>query len=91
MVPNYAEGTIAKYVKRARQIYKSAIRKGLVNHNPFSEVSSDSEQNGERLRFIDQETIAKVLQACPDVQWRVIVALARSDTQRNLGASLGRY
>ena len=37
----------------------------------------DSEQNGERLRFIDQETIAKVLQAWPDCQWRVFVAWAR--------------
>ena len=49
----------------------------------------DSEQNGERLRFIDQETIAKVLQACPDVQWRVIVALARFGGVGTPSAPLG--
>jgi len=77
LLEDYAEATISKHVKRARQVFKPAMRKGLTESNPFAEVKSGSEQNDSRKHFVDRDTTAAVLSACPDVEWRTIVALAR--------------
>ena len=63
LVNHYAEATISKFVKRARQFFKSACRKRLTETNPFSEVRGGSEQNAERQHFITRATIEKVLEA----------------------------
>ena len=45
--------------------------------NPFDELKAGSERNNARLQFIDRKTIDAVIEACPDAEWRAIVALAR--------------
>jgi len=72
-----AEATINRHVKRARQFFKSAMRKGLVESNPFAEVRSGSEVNKTRQFFVDDAMMKKVLACCPDAEWRVIISLAR--------------
>jgi integrase len=72
-----AEATISKRVKHARQFFKLAHRKGLIEANPFQDVRAGSQRNEARLQFIDQVTIGKVLDATMDVEWRLIIALAR--------------
>ncbi len=74
---DYAEATISKWVKQARQFFKLAHRKGLVDSNPFQDIKSGSQRNETRLEFIDRARIEKVLDACPTAEWRLIVALAR--------------
>ena len=72
-----AEATISKLVKHARHFLKAACRKRLADTNPFAELKAGGERNDERKAFVGRETIAKVLEACPDAEWRAIVALAR--------------
>jgi len=72
-----AEATIAIRVKRARTIFKMAAKWGLIASNPFLEVRTGNMSNPARLRFIDRATIDKVLAACPDNRWRLIVVLSR--------------
>lgn len=72
-----AEATISKRVKHARQHFKLAHRKGLVDANPFQDVRTGSQRNEARLQFIKQATIEKVLDVTTDVEWRLIIALAR--------------
>jgi len=52
-------------------------------------VKGATEQNDNRWRFVDRETIVKVLDACPDVEWRLIVALARFGGVRTPSETLG--
>jgi len=73
----YAEATISKAVKHARQFGRQAERNGLVDQNPFKDLKAGSESNPARLQFVDRDTIDKVIEACPDAQWRLIVALSR--------------
>ena len=89
LVEGHAEATISKHVKRARQLFKAAMRKGLVDRNPFTEVRSGSEQNDGRKYFVDRSTTAKILDSCPNVEWRLIVALARYGGVRNPSETLG--
>ncbi len=64
-------------MKQARQFFKLAQRKGLIDANPFVDIKAGSQRNEARLEFIGRDIIQKVLDAAPTVEWRVIIALAR--------------
>lgn len=74
----YAPGTIGRTVKRARQFFRAAVRDRILAASPFDEVKTPSAVPAEaRKFFVSREMIDKVLQACPDAEWRLMVALCR--------------
>jgi integrase len=73
----YAQATIGRDVKRARQFFRAAMRKKLIAENPFADVKAAAMVNKSREFFITAEATAKLIAACPDTEWRLIVALAR--------------
>lgn len=73
----YAEATVSRRVKYARQFFKVALRKKLIADNPFADVKGGSQENRERFFFITRDVAYKVLEACPDAQWRLLFALSR--------------
>lgn len=72
-----AHATVSKRVKTARQIFRCGVKWQMLAANPFEEVRAGAQVNRERLRFITREKIQKVIDACPDAEWRLIVALSR--------------
>ncbi len=72
-----AEATISKRVKLARQICKQAVRWKMLTENPFTDVKAGSQMNKARQFFITLPNAQKVLDACPDAEWRLIFALSR--------------
>lgn len=72
-----AEATVARRVKCARQIFRTAVRKKILDANPFADVETGSTANPSKLRFVTADETARLLEACPDVRWRTIIALAR--------------
>jgi len=58
-------------------IFKAAIRWGWLAKNPFADLRSGSQSNPARARYVSLETIRDILDACPSVEWRLLVALAR--------------
>ena len=89
LAKTYAEASISKYIKRARQVFKSANRKVLIESNPFLDVKGGSESNDSRKHFVSRNITEKVLEACPDAEWRLIVALARYGGVRTPSETLG--
>jgi integrase len=73
----YAGPTVSKSIKIARQLWAQAVRDGLATANPFKHLRTPSEVNTARAYFVDRPTFAKVLEACPDHEWRLLLALAR--------------
>jgi integrase len=73
----YAQATVSKMVKIARGIFGRGVKWKMVGESPFADVRAGSQRNPERSVFVPRETIAKVLDACPDAEWRLIVALCR--------------
>ena len=65
------------WLKTARQIMKQAMRWKLLAENPLSEIRAGGSTNRERMRFISRTDIQKVLAACPDAEWRLIIVLSR--------------
>ena len=89
LAKTYAEASISKYIKRARQVFKSATRKVLIERNPVVDVRGGSESNDSRKHFISRDITEKVLEACPDAEWRLIVALAGYGGVRTPSETLG--
>ena len=77
LLANYSEATVSREVKRARQYFRAAVRKHLIQENPFTDLPSPQQINKSREYFIPQDDTALVIDACPDAQWRLIVALSR--------------
>lgn len=72
------ENTLRRMCKRARQFFQVAVRKKLIPTNPFGEMKGLSSQgHPERYHFVTKEVANKVLDACPDPEWRLIFALSR--------------
>ena len=72
-----AKATVSREVKRARQFFKAAVRRKLISENPFADVATPAQVNKSREFFVTREVTEKVLAACPDAEWRLIVALSR--------------
>jgi integrase len=73
----YAKSTSGRTVKRAKQFFRFALRRKLISENPFDEVKAHPQTNEARKCFIDRAEAEKVLEACPDVEWRLLFALSR--------------
>ncbi|MCC6228373.1 MAG: site-specific integrase [Phycisphaerales bacterium] len=72
-----APATVAKRVRVARTVFRRAVRWRMIPASPFAELRAGSQANPDRLVYVPRETIAAVLAACPDAEWRAIVALSR--------------
>jgi integrase len=73
----YANGTTGRAIKFGKQFFRAAQRRRLIAENPFDEVSAPTQANEARKFFVSREDTQKVLDACPDTEWRLIVALSR--------------
>ncbi len=72
-----AEATIRRHCKRARQYFSAAVKCEILSKNPFGEMKCGLSCNPERFYFVTREAIQKILDVCPDNEWRLIFALAR--------------
>lgn len=69
--------TIGREIKRARQFFRSAVRRRLIAENPFQDVQAPAQENSSRAYFVTREHTQRLLDAAPDAQWRLLIALAR--------------
>jgi len=67
-------GTTIKTVKR---FFIAAIHANQIIKNPFDGLKIPAQKNPERQFFVDRPMLEKLLEACPDHQWKMIIALAR--------------
>ncbi len=72
-----APATVSKWVKAGIQVFAKAVRWGWLAKNPFSDLRAGSQVNHARSHYVSLETTAEVIDACPNVQWRLVVALCR--------------
>ena len=72
-----ADNTVRRRIGIARQLFKVALRRGLIPTNPFDGLAASVRGNADRFRFVTWSEADAILTACPDTQWRLIFALAR--------------
>ena len=71
------ENTVRRRCGRAKQFLTAAVRRKLVPSNPLADLKTAVQANPDRFYFVTLEETAKVIAACPDAQWRLLVALSR--------------
>ena len=84
-----AENTARRSVGFAKQWLRAALRARIVQANPFAELAATAQANPSRMAYIDRATAARVLDACPDAEWRLLFALARFGGLRVPSEALG--
>ncbi len=72
-----SESTINRRVRIARSLFAHALKWRLVDENPFTSVKAGDQVNKARQFFVTRDAIEKVITACPNAEWRLIVSLAR--------------
>ncbi len=72
-----APNTMRRRTGIARQFFNAARKRGLITDNPFTGLAASVGANPSRFRFVTTEEIEKVIEAAPDGQWRMLIALAR--------------
>ncbi|MEM7627189.1 MAG: tyrosine-type recombinase/integrase [Planctomycetota bacterium] len=72
-----ARATRGKRVRIIKQIWRMARRDGLVDELAFDHLSGATPSNPQRREYVPRETVQRVIEACPDATWRLLVALAR--------------
>ena len=82
---NLAEATTRKMCSVARQMFKSAVKAGLIARNPFlaDGIRTAIKGNPERFHFITEDDTQKLLDACPGSEWKAIIGLCRYGGLRN--------
>jgi len=76
-VVGLAENTVRRQIGMSRQFFNAAIDAGYINKNPFRNQPVTVRANPARFYYVTQEMAVKVLDTCPDTQWRLIFGLAR--------------
>jgi integrase len=72
-----APPSVAKRVSVAKQVFRCAVRWGWIEKSPFEALRPGSQANPARARYIPLTTIRDVLDACPSIEWKLVVGLAR--------------
>lgn len=73
----WAPATVARRVRTAGQAFARALRWDWIDTDPFAELKGGPTANPDRRVFINREDFARLLDACPDNRWRLILSLAR--------------
>lgn len=76
-VERLSAATVARRCSLARTIFRDAVRRRLITENPFIDMKTGVRSNPERHFFVPMESMQKILDACPNDEWRLLVALSR--------------
>jgi integrase len=77
-----ARATVAKRTNIAKAIFSKAKVWKLLASSPFEHIKSGSQSNPDRARYISKDETQKILDACPSIQWRALIGIARYAGQR---------
>ena len=72
-----APATVSKRIAVAKAIFRAAIRWDVIAKSQFNHLKPGSQENWSRSHYITLEATRAILEACPSVEWRMIVGLAR--------------
>ncbi|HUY87828.1 MAG TPA: tyrosine-type recombinase/integrase [Pirellulales bacterium] len=71
------ENTAARRIGYVQAFFRRAVRGKLISENPFDDQKATFRPQRDREFFVTQEAFKKVLDACPDAEWRAIWTFAR--------------
>jgi len=76
-VRKLAVATVNRRCRQVKQFFLWAVESRYLHVSPFEKLKAGQSVNPDNFEFIDLETTRRLIDAAPDVQWRVIIAMAR--------------
>lgn len=85
-----AEATVRRRTGLARQFFGVALKRKLIPANPFKQDGLPTAPGGNASRrfYVTREMTDRLLEAAPDAEWRLLIALARYGGLRTPSESL---
>lgn len=77
LATSYAQPTVSARIKKTRQMFTDAQKRKTIDFNPFSEVRAGAQTNRARMQYVSVVDIERVIDGCPDHEWRMLFALSR--------------
>lgn len=71
------ENSVRRYCGIAKQFFGAAVKRKLIEENPFSGVVAAVTGNADKFYFLSRSDADKILEVCPDLQWKLIFVLTR--------------
>ena len=72
-----AEASVCIHVRNAKTIFNHAMRDDLVLFNPFDRLKGTAAEPDKDWKYVSLEELDKLLDACPNVGWKILIALCR--------------
>ena len=72
-----ADATVRKYTGYVKHFFSVAVERDLLAASPFGKLVSGSVGNDERQCLVPREDALRLIDVCPNADWRLIVALSR--------------
>lgn len=72
-----AEAQIAKLIAKTRTVFNWGVDRGYIERNVFLKVKRGSYENQSREFYVTPDDYLKLLDACPNREWRVFLSLMR--------------
>lgn len=77
MKSQLSPATASANVIKARQMFNDALDAKLIDANPLAKLRAGTQANPTRLQYVPVADVLKVIDQCPDAEWKLIFALAR--------------
>ena len=72
-----SEATARRTIGIAKQFFRAAVRAGIIKENPFADLAAAVPANPAKAYFVTRAETERLMEACTDDEWRLMVALAR--------------
>ena len=74
-----ADNTVRRTCGIAKQFFEDAVDREIITKNPFKhrDIPTSTGGNVDRMHFITTEDAKRIIDNCPDAEWRLIIALSR--------------
>ena len=69
--------TVAKHIRHVKGMFTRAKKRGLIEANPFEEVSAAAPAVAKEWAVVSLDDLAKIIAACPNHGWQMLFALCR--------------
>jgi integrase len=77
MLTRYATASVAGYIKTAKMVFTWAVDQEWLDRKKKKKIPKGSFINRDNDQIISMEEYVKLLDACPNQEWRTIIAFAR--------------
>ena len=77
MLTRYKPASVAGHIRTAKMIFTWAVDQDWLPKSPMKNIPKGSFRNRDSDRIVSMEEYAKLLDACPNQEWRTIIVLAR--------------